>query len=338
MIESNISLKNYNTFGLDVIAASFSRIENKKQVLDLIKHEFPSYHKRLFLGGGSNLLFLQNYEGLVIKNEIKGIEIEKKTDEFVFVKSYSGTWWHDLVMYCVNANLGGIENLSLIPGTVGAAPMQNIGAYGVEIKDTFEELEAIDLETGRTVVFKNSECNFAYRESIFKQTHKNKYFIYSVTFRLRKKPILNLNYGDIQQKLHEKKCLNPTIKDVSEAIIDIRNSKLPDPKVIGNAGSFFKNPEVEKEIYLELWKKYPKIPKYDLPNGKVKIPAGWLIEQCGFKGKINGNTGNHAQQALVIVNYGKATGVEIYDHSLLVQKTVKEKFGIVLSAEVNLIG
>ena len=337
MIQSNISLKDYNTFGLDITASSFCVVKSKTEIINLIQNEFSKYAKKLFLGGGSNILFLKDYEGLVIKNEIKGIEIERETDEYVYLKSYSGTQWNDLVLYCVNKNLGGIENLSLIPGTVGAAPMQNIGAYGVEIKDVFESLEAIDLTTGETIIFTNKDCQFGYRESIFKNQEKNKFFIYSVTFRLNKKPILNLNYGDIQKKLIENGCANPTIKDVSNAIIEIRNSKLPNPKDIGNAGSFFKNPEVSIEKYSELLQLFPSMPKYDLPNGNVKIPAAWLIEQCGFKGKKYGNTGNHAKQALVIVNYGNASGIEIYNHAILVQKEVEIKFGILLSAEVNFI-
>lgn len=337
MIQSNISLKDYNTFGLDITASSFCVVKSKTEIINLIQNEFSKYAKKLFLGGGSNILFLKDYEGLVIKNEIKGIEIERETDEYVYLKSYSGTQWNDLVLYCVDKNLGGIENLSLIPGTVGAAPMQNIGAYGVEIKDVFEALEAIDLTTGETIIFTNKDCQFGYRESIFKNQEKNKFFIYSVTFRLNKKPILNLNYGDIQKKLIENGCVNPTIKDVSNAIIEIRNSKLPNPKEIGNAGSFFKNPEVSIEKYSELFLLFPSMPKYDLPNGNVKIPAAWLIEQCGFKGKKYGNTGNHAKQALVIVNYGNASGIEIYNHAILVQKEVEIKFGILLSAEVNFI-
>ena len=337
MIQSNISLKDYNTFGLDITASSFCVVKSKTEIINLIQNEFSKYAKKLFLGGGSNILFLKDYEGLVIKNEIKGIEIERETDEYVYLKSYSGTQWHDLVLYCVDKNLGGIENLSLIPGTVGAAPMQNIGAYGVEIKNVFEALEAIDLTTGETIIFNNNDCQFGYRESIFKNQQKNKFFIYSVTFRLNKKPVLNLNYGDIQKKLIENGCVNPTIKDVSNAIIEIRNSKLPNPKEIGNAGSFFKNPEVSIEKYSELFLLFPSMPKYDLPNGNVKIPAAWLIEQCGFKGKKYGNTGNHAKQALVIVNYGNASGIEIYNHAILVQKEVEIKFGILLSAEVNFI-
>ncbi|MBK6338462.1 MAG: UDP-N-acetylmuramate dehydrogenase [Bacteroidetes bacterium] len=337
MIQSNISLKDYNTFGLDITASSFCVVKSKTEIINLIQNEFSKYAKKLFLGGGSNILFLKDYGGLVIKNEIKGIEIERETDEYVYLKSYSGTQWNDLVLYCVDKNLGGIENLSLIPGTVGAAPMQNIGAYGVEIKDVFESLEAIDLTTGETIIFNNNDCQFGYRESIFKNQQKNKFFIYSVTFRLNKKPVLNLNYGDIQKKLIENGCVNPTIKDVSNAIIEIRNSKLPNPKEIGNAGSFFKNPEVSIEKYSELFLLFPSMPKYDLPNGNVKIPAAWLIEQCGFKGKKYGNTGNHAKQALVIVNYGNASGIEIYNHAILVQKEVEIKFGILLSAEVNFI-
>lgn len=332
-----LSLKPHNTFGIDVCAHYFCRIKSKEDVTHLIKEEFQYYDKYFFIGGGSNILLCNDYDGLVIKNEIVGIEISKEDTQHIWLKSYSGTGWHDLVMYCVNKNYGGIENLSLIPGTVGAAPMQNIGAYGVELKDTFVELEAIDLKTAQTTIITKEDCQFGYRESIFKKKDKGNYFIYSVTLKLSKQPVVNTMYGDIQKILEDKQILNPTIKDVSDAVIAIRQSKLPDPKVLGNAGSFFKNPEVEKSVAEKIQLEFSSIPKYDLPNGNVKIPAAWLIEQCGWKGKQIGHTGNHAKQALVIVNYGNASGIEIWQHALNVQKSVKEKFGVVLEPEVNVI-
>lgn len=332
-----LSLQPYNTFGIEATAHYFCRIKTKEDILDVIQDELKYYSKSLIIGGGSNILLYDDYDGLVIKNEIVGVEIIKEDTEHVWLKSFSGTNWHDFVMYCVENNYGGIENLSLIPGTVGAAPMQNIGAYGVEIKDTFVSLEAIDLQTAETFSFDKDACAFGYRESIFKKEAKGNYFIYSVTFKLSKNPIVNISYGDIQKILTEKNITTPTIKDVSNAVIKIRESKLPNPKELGNAGSFFKNPEVSTSIAEKIQQEFPEIPKYDLPNGKTKIPAAWLIEQCGWKGKHIGNTGNHAKQALVIVNYGNATGNEIWQHALAVQQSVQQKFGILLEPEVNVI-
>ncbi len=332
-----ISLKPYNTFGIDATAHFFCRVRSKEDFLQIIQDELPHYNKYLIIGGGSNILLCDNFDGLIIKNEIVGIEIIKEDAEYIWIKSFSGTNWHDLVLYCVNKNYGGIENLSLIPGTVGAAPMQNIGAYGVELKDTFVELEAIEIKTGETYIFKKDACEFGYRESIFKKKEKENYFIYSATLKLSKNPVINISYGDIQKTLEEKNIQHPTIKEVSNAVIEIRESKLPNPKELGNAGSFFKNPETENSIVEKIQLEFPSMPKYDLPNGKVKIPAGWLIEQCGWKGKHIGNTGNHAKQALVIVNYENATGNEIWQHALNVQKSVQEKFGILLEPEVNII-
>lgn len=331
------SLKPYNTFGVDVSAHFFCRIKTKEEMEDLIKNHFQDYKKILLLGEGSNILLCDDYDGLVIKNEIVGIEMVREDDEHVWMNALSGTNWNDFVLYCVEKNYGGIENLSLIPGTVGAAPMQNIGAYGVELKDTFVSLEAIDLKTGETLVFHTEDCAFGYRESIFKTSEKGNYFIYSITLKLSKQPVVNISYGDIRKTLEKKNILHPTISDVSDAVIQIRKSKLPDPKEIGNAGSFFKNPEVEKEIAGKIQVQFPEMPSYKLSSGKIKIPAAWLIEQCGWKGKKAGNTGNHAKQALVIVNYGNATGNEIWQHAMTVQKSVQEKFEIILEPEVNVI-
>ena len=337
LIQQHISLQPYNTFGISAEAAAFCIIRTKEDVISLIQNELKSYAYSLVIGGGSNILLCNNVEGLVIKNEIKGIEIIEETDTEVWVKSYSGTVWHELVMYCVERNYGGIENLSLIPGTVGAAPMQNIGAYGEELKNVFVSLEAIHLQTGNTKIFTKEACKFGYRESVFKKEEKGKYFIYAVTLKLEKYPTINTTYGDIQKIIDEKKIEHPSIKDVSEAVIQIRESKLPNPKILGNAGSFFKNPEVEKNSARNLLEKFPTMPHYTMPNGKIKIPAGWLIEQCGWKGKQIGHTGNHAKQALVIVNYGNATGTEIWKHALAVQQSVVEKFGICMESEVNII-
>ncbi len=335
-IRENVTLQPHNTFGIDVSARYFTRVKTKEQFIGLIPH-FGDYNKILILGEGSNVLLCNDFDGLVIINEINGIEIEKEDDDHIWIQSFSGTSWHELVMYCVGRGYGGIENLSLIPGTVGAAPMQNIGAYGVELKDTFVSLEAIDLETGDTFVFDKEVCMFGYRTSIFKTSAKGKFFIYSITLKLSKQPVVNTSYGDIQKVLAEKNISAPTIRDVSDAVIQIRRSKLPDPKEIGNAGSFFKNPEVEKSIADKIKSKYPQMPFYILPDGRAKIPAAWLIEQCGWKGKHIGNTGNHAKQALVIVNYGNASGEEIWRHALNVQDSVKQQFGITLEPEVNII-
>lgn len=331
------SLQPFNTFGIKATARYFCRIKTKEEVIHLVKDELQYYKKFLFVGGGSNILFCDDYDGLVIKNEIEGIEILKEDDNHIWIKSFSGTNWHELALYCVNNNYGGIENLSLIPGTVGAAPMQNIGAYGSELKDNFVELDAINLRTGAIKIFKTEDCKFAYRDSVFKKEEKGNYFIYSITLKLSKHPTVNTAYGDIQKVLEQKAISNPTIKDVSDAVIAIRESKLPNPKELGNAGSFFKNPEVEKQIAEKIQTEFPLVPKYNLNNGNVKIPAAWLIEQCGWKGKQIGQTGNHAKQALVIVNYGNASGNEIWQHALTVQQSVQQKFGILLETEVNVV-
>lgn len=304
-----------------------------KQVLLDNPHE-----EHLFIGGGSNILLCKDYEGLVIRNAIKGIHVELEDDQHVYLKAYSGEVWHDLVVYCVSNNWGGIENLSLIPGTVGAAPMQNIGAYGVELEKCFVELEALDLETLETRVFNKEQCAFGYRESIFKRHLKGKYFIYSVTLRLDKQPKVNVEYGDIKQTLADKgiRLEQAGIKDVSDAVIAIRSSKLPDPKVLGNSGSFFKNPVISNEHFNRLQSEYPEIKGFPQDNG-IKVPAAWLIEQCGWKGKRVGETGSHARQALVLVNYGQATGEEIYRLAMEIIKSVEDKFGVRLEPEVNLI-
>ena len=282
-IQHNISLKPFNTFGVDVKARYFCEIHSKNKLLELILEHLPNYPKYRILGGGSNVLFLKDYDGLIIKNEILGIAKHKEDENYIWVEALSGTNWHELVQYCVGRGWGGIENLSLIPGTVGAAPMQNIGAYGVELESVFEQLEAIDLTTGEGMVFHKADCEFGYRYSIFKNSAQGKYFIYSVQLKLSKHPKVNTSYGDIQKVLNEKNRTDPDIRDVSEAVIAIRSSKLPNPDEIGNAGSFFKNPEVSKEVFKDIHKEFSDCPHYSMPNGKIKIPAAWLIEQCGWK-------------------------------------------------------
>lgn len=337
VIYQNISLKPYNTFGIDVKASQFVTVKTVEEVQVLCTAFNLAERKKLVLGGGSNLLLTQDFDGMAVQIDLKGMDKIREDDDFVWIKAMSGEAWHNLVMFSVNNAWYGLENLSLIPGCVGAAPMQNIGAYGAEIKDTFEELFAVEIESGKLVKFTNAECKFGYRESIFKNEVKDKYIIVSVTFKLQKQGKLNVQYGAIQETLQAKGIVSPSIKEVSDAVIAIRSAKLPDPKVLGNSGSFFKNPEINASEYELLKAKYPTIPGYPLPNNLVKVPAGWLIEYCGFKGKRIGNTGAHKDQALVLVNYGEATGNEIYAMAMLIQETVKNTFGIHISPEVNII-
>ena len=335
IILKNYSLKAYNTFGLDTKAVNLLKVQSVTELKQALK--LP-YQPIFILGGGSNMLLTQDIAGLVIKNEIKGIEIIEETEENVVINIGGGENWHQLVLWTIVNNYGGIENLSLIPGTVGAAPIQNIGAYGVELKDVFVKLEAINLSTGRKKTFGKKACQFGYRDSIFKKQLKGQYLISSVFLQLTKKNHqVNTNYGAIKASLAEKNIKNPTIKAVSDAVIAIRSSKLPDPAELGNSGSFFKNPEVTRFHFKKLQKEFPNIVFYDLPNGKVKIPAGWLIEQDGWKGKKIGNTGAHAKQALVLVNYGNATGEEVKKLAFKIIDSVENKYGIRLTPEVNII-
>lgn len=338
-ISQNISLKKYNTFGIDVSAkyfGSFSTVEEAKELLASGKLLSPKT-QQLILGGGSNILFTKNYDGLVLKNEISGIEKVKEEDDYVYIKAGAGVNWHSLVMYCIGNDFAGIENLSLIPGNVGASPMQNIGAYGVEIKDVFYELEALHIEDGSKVAFNLNDCAFGYRESVFKRKYKNQFVITSVTYRLSKKPNFNTSYGAIEQELEKMNVKELSIRAVSNAVINIRSSKLPNPAEIGNAGSFFKNPEVEMQLFEKLKAEHSNIIGYALDNGNVKLAAGWLIEQCGWKGYRNGDAGCHAKQALVLVNYGNASGDEIFSLSEAIIKSVKEKFAVALEREVNIV-
>ena len=337
MVLTNQSLQSYNTFGIDVSAKYFSEIKSTDDFKALITEPGFEKEEKLILGGGSNILFTKNVDGLVIKNSLPGIKIIKEDPYHSWIKVAAGEPWHPFVLYCVERNLAGIENLSLIPGLVGAAPMQNIGAYGVEIKDTCEEVEAVNMATGEEEIFNNAACEFGYRESIFKHKLKGQFLITAVTFKLNKIFKPNIHYGDIKRTLEEMRVQEITIKAVSDAVISIRSSKLPDPKVIGNAGSFFKNPVVSRKLFNTLISKNPLMPNYPQKNGEVKIPAGWLIEQCGWTGKVVGNTGAHKSQSLVRVNYGHATGQEIYDLAMQIRQSVKEKFAIEIITEVNII-
>lgn len=337
-IEENKSLKAYNTFGIEAKTRYFTEISSLEELKAIIQDKKLNNLPKLILGGGSNLLFTRDFEGLAIKNNIKGIEKFEEDENHVWIKAYSGEVWHELVEYAIENNLGGIENLSLIPGTVGAAPIQNIGAYGVELKDVFDFLEAVDLQSGEIKVFDANKCLFGYRQSIFKGLEKGKYFILSVTLRLSKNPELNTSYGAISNTLEEMKIKELNVKAISKAVCQIRNSKLPNPLVIGNAGSFFKNPEIDKTHYDKLKVEYPNIPGYTVPDkDKIKVPAGWLIEQCGWKGKRVGETGSHKDQSLVLVNYGNAQGNEIEALAKNIQQSVLQKFGIELEAEVNIL-
>lgn len=334
-VEKNHSLQLLNTFGIEAKSEYFVAV---KTLADLQEALALNIRPVFILGGGSNILLTKDVAGLVIKNEIDGHEVEFFDGGSVVVSCGGGENWHQFVLWTLAQNFGGLENLSLIPGTVGAAPIQNIGAYGVELKDVFEKLEAIQLDTGETTMFSRDECAFGYRDSIFKKERKGKYLISRVWFRLTaKNHTLKLDYGDIRRTLLEMNIETPTIQDVSRAVIAIRRSKLPDPAELGNAGSFFKNPEIEQSQFDNLSKKYPAMPHFPLPNQMVKIPAGWLIEQCGWKGKIVGNTGSHARQALVLVNYGNATGAEIWRLANEIRQSVFEKFGVTIIPEVNVI-
>lgn len=334
--QQNVSLKPYNTFGIAAKAASFFEFTSLDELKMALKSRAIE-QELLILGGGSNLLLTQDFEGLVLKNGLKGIGLEKEDDDHVWVRAMAGENWHEFVMHSIDQGWAGIENLSLIPGTVGAAPMQNIGAYGVEIKQVFESLKAVEIATGEVHTFDNTTCEFGYRESIFKKAVKGKYVIASVLFRLNKTPEFNTSYGAIQDTLKEMGVEELSIKAVSDAVIHIRQNKLPDPAEIGNAGSFFKNPTVDKIDYEGLKAEFPSIPGYKQPEDRVKIPAAWLIEQAGWKGKTFGQIGVHKKQPLVLVNYGKGKGADIRDLAFKVRASVAEKFGIELTPEVNII-
>lgn len=335
-IKHNISLKPYNTFGIDVTAKHFvsvSNISGLKEVLAL--KEYPN---KLILGGGSNMLLTKNQDKLVIHINLKGIEIISQDDDFAIVKANAGENWHEFVLWCINHDFGGLENLSLIPGNVGTAPIQNIGAYGVELKDSFVSCEVLSLSNFESHTFTKPECQFGYRDSIFKRQEKGKYIITGVTFKLTKcNHKLNINYGTISSELESMNIVNPTIQDISKAVISIRESKLPNPKEIGNSGSFFKNPVITKRQFEALLLNFPDVPSYPVSDDQIKIPAGWLIEKVGFKGKRFGDCGVHKKQALVLVNYGQAKGSDILKLSKLIQTTVQRIFNISIEAEVNIL-
>jgi len=336
-IQQNVSLKNFNSFGIEASAKYFAEISHEDELKELFMDPKWKDAPRLVMGGGSNMLLLNDYDGLVIRMNIRGIEHRISHDD-VFVEAGAGEVWNDLVTYAVAHQYAGLENLSLIPGSVGASPIQNIGAYGVELKDVFESCRAFEIATGEFKTFTNADCGFGYRESVFKTELKGQYIIVSVKFHLSLKPNLNLKFGAIEQELHHRGIFEPTIKDVSQAVSHIRVSKLPDPSTIGNAGSFFKNPVIGTEQFLSVLQRYPDVVNYPAGDGLVKLAAGWLIEQCGWKGKTVGNTGTWKNQALVLVNHGGATGTEIYALSSQIIDSVYTKFGVLLEREVNMIG
>jgi UDP-N-acetylmuramate dehydrogenase len=335
-IEHNVSLQPFNTFGLEAKAKSYCNITDKTVLSEVLK---TNKNQPLFiLGGGSNMLLTKDIETLVLHINLKGIEVINESDNTVFVKAMAGENWHQFVLWCLEHNYGGIENLSLIPGNVGTSPIQNIGAYGVELKDVFESCEAINVNTQDIRTFTKEDCKFGYRESVFKQDLKGEYIITSVTFKLSKQNHqLHTDYGAIKQQLQISNIVKPTIKDVSNAVIAIRQSKLPDPKDIGNSGSFFKNPVITAEEFKELQTNFPDVPSYKASDTLVKVPAGWLIEQAGFKGKRFNDYGVHQKQALVLVNYGNAKGSDIFELAQLIQKTIKRIFNISIETEVNII-
>ena len=337
-VQKNVSLASMNTMGLPAKASEFVELQSEDELISLHKNGFFEKQKPFVLGGGSNVLFKHEVSKTVLKVSLKGIDIVKVEENSVLVKIGAGENWHRFVEWAVNHGYGGVENLALIPGTVGAAPIQNIGAYGVELKEVFEELICFDLKTGSFHQFTNQECKFGYRDSIFKKELEGHVIITSVTLRLTKKNhLLNTSYRSLKDLLKEKNIEKPTIRDIFNAVVAIRRSKLPDPKNLGNAGSFFKNPVLSKKSFERLLKNFSEVPHYPVDEENVKIPAGWLIEQAGWKGKRVGNVGTYENQALVIVNHGGATGDEVYRHALKVQQSVQEKFGIQLVPEVNIV-
>ena len=335
IIQNNISLKPYNTFGIDANAKQFVEITDTAQISEL--HSNNLLNDIFVIGFGSNMLLTSDIDKLVLKISTKGKEIISESNNKVIVKAAAGEDWPEFVLWSIDKGLYGLENLSKIPGNVGTSPIQNIGAYGTEIKDTFYKLDAFEIATGKTKTFYNADCNFGYRESIFKKEEKGKYIITDVYFELEKQGELNLSYGAIKSKLEEKGITNPTPKDVSDCVIEIRKSKLPDPKEIGNSGSFFKNPVISADAFNVIKQKYPDAPSYTLENGNIKVPAGWLIEKSGWKGFRKGDAGVHEKQALVLVNYGNAKGKEILDLANEIRKDISDKFGIDLEIEVNII-
>jgi UDP-N-acetylmuramate dehydrogenase len=335
LISENVLLRPYNTFGIAAQAryfAAFTTVDELKELLVQFKDK-PG----MILGGGSNVLFTKDFDGVILKNELKGISVVSEDADHIYVKAGAGESWHGFVMENIRHNRAGLENLSLIPGNVGASPMQNIGAYGVEIRDTFHSLEALHLQEGTIVAFNNEACEFGYRESVFKHKYKGQFAILSVTYKLRKQPSFNTSYGAIEAELKQMGVEELSIQAVSQAVINIRSSKLPDPAKIGNAGSFFKNPTVDAATYERLKAGFPDVVAYPVQDGLFKLAAGWLIEQAGWKGYREGDAGVHAKQALVLVNYGGAKGGDVYALSQKILDSVQEKFGVLLEREVNII-
>ena len=338
LIKENVSLKPYNTFGVEAIAKYFAVASNQDEVREILNWTKENNQKILLLSGGSNMLIVNDWDGLALKIEMHGIEMVESNEDEAIVKVNSAEVWNDFVQWCIERDLGGLENLSLIPGRAGTAPIQNIGAYGVEIKDTMTELTALEIATGQLRTFTNEQCKFGYRDSVFKNELKGQYLILDVSFKLTKKNHkLHTEYGAIRNELAQMGIDKPTIKDVAQAVIKIRQSKLPDPKKIGNSGSFFKNPVIDQKLFDELKLKFPEIVGYPSGDDKVKVAAGWLIENAGWKGKRFEDAGVHKDQALVLVNYGNATGKEIYDLSEKIIQDIFEKYNIHLEREVNVI-
>lgn len=336
-ILQNVSLQPYNSFGINATAKFFAGFSTVDELKLLLAHTKKAGLNPLILGGGSNMLFTKDISGFVLKNELKGIELVKEDQDHFYIKAAAGENWHQFVMHCIQHNYAGLENLSLIPGNIGASPMQNIGAYGVEIKDVVESVEALNINDNSLQIFSTHDCAFGYRESVFKRKYKDQFVMLNVLFRLNKIPVFNTSYGAIEQELEQMQVKTLSIQAISQAVINIRSSKLPDPAVIGNAGSFFKNPILPLQQFQVLFAQHSTMPHYVVDESHVKIPAAWLIEQCGWKGYRKGDAGVHIKQPLVLVNYGNAGGEEIYRLSEEILLTVKQKFGIVLEREVNII-
>lgn len=335
-IRKSVSLREFNTFGMDKSASHLVQVATPEQVVEALEYAKKKNLPVFVLGGGSNILLTRDLDALVIKMEIKGLDVLKETNDHIWVRVGAGEIWNDFVEKAISSNWAGIENLSLIPGTVGASPMQNIGAYGVEIEEVFDHLEAIDRKTGETVIFDHAQCEFGYRESVFKHRIKDLYIITHVVYKLNKQPTFRLDYGAVRETLSEISNGDLSLSNVSKAIVQIRQSKLPDPAVVGNAGSFFKNPTIDLHQFEQLRELYPEMPGYTVENG-VKVPAAWLLENAGWKGKTFGEIGVHPKQPLVLVNYGNGEGLAIRDLSIRIQEDIKEKFGILLQHEVNIL-
>lgn len=338
LLQENVSLKHLNTLGIDAQARYYARVNDAQHLRDLLQHKKLQSLPRLILGGGSNVLFLNDFKGTVIHMTIGGMATIGEDLTHVWVKAGAGVNWHTLVCYCVEKGYAGIENLSLIPGTVGAAPIQNIGAYGVTLSEIFESLEAVEVCSGSVHTFNKEDCAFDYRDSVFKNACKEQYVILNVTLKLQKQPIFQTTYGELQETLEAMGIQKLSIKAISDAVVHIRQNKLPDPATLGNAGSFFKNPVILQQQFEKLRDTYPNMPGYVQSENQVKIPSAWLIEQCGWKGKRRGDVGVHTQHALILVNYANGTGQEVYQLAQDIQQSVKDTFDIEIVPEVQLVG